>query len=239
MPKEILLLTEPTMAQFLEAGLRGPTPEIKITLLASKDDVTERFAKPLKEARLIAAGTGVILSADQLAALDGPAYNLHPGPPELPGLFPSVFALYQGLEQFGTTVHEMTAEVDRGPIVAVERFDIPKGADRLTLDQLSFASLIGLFNALAEHFTLNDAPLPSVDEHWGERCWTRKDFDELCRLPEGVERSEFERRYRAIGEGPEHALEISLFGHRFVLNNRREKQSVYVAGLSADKDSSA
>jgi len=239
MPNEILLLTDPAMAQLLEAGLRESAPDIEITVLTTKDEVAARFAKPLNGVRLIAAGTDVILSADQLAALDGPAYNLHPGSPEYPGLFPSVFALYQGAEQFGTTVHEMTADVDGGPIVAVERFDIPKDADRLTLDQLSLASLIGLFNALAGHFAFYDTPLPPVGENWGAKRWTRKDFNDLCRLPEGIDKAEFERRYRAIGEGPDHALETTLFGHRFVLDNRRKEQPVYVAGLSADRDSSA
>ena len=239
MPKEILLLTDETMAGLFGAELTRHAPTVALTVLTSEADVVKRFSTSLEGARLIAAGTGVILTEAQLQALDGPAYNLHPGPPEYPGLFPSVFALYEGSDQFGTTVHEMVPEVDSGPIVAVERFDIPPGVDRMTLDRLSFASLIGLFNALAERFVLSDDPLPVVEEKWGMRKWTRKDFAALCRLPDDIDEAEFLRRHRALGEGPDHALEITLFGNRFVLDNRRGQEPVYVAGLSAARDSSA
>jgi len=239
MPKEILLLTDEAMAGLLGAELTRHAPMVALSVLTSMADVEERFSRGLEGARLIAAGTDVILSQEHLNALPGPAYNLHPGPPEYPGLFPSVFALYDGAAQFGTTVHEMALEVDSGPIIAVERFDIPAEADRMMLDRLSLASLMGLFSALADRLALSDDPLSPVEESWGQRKWTRKDFAALCQLPEDVDEAEFQRRHRAVGEGPDHALEITLFGNRFALDNRRAKDPVYVAGLSAERDSSA
>lgn len=239
MPKEILLLTDPAMEGLLSEEVAQLAPGLPLTVLTTKGQVIERFERPVSGAQMIAAGTGVILTAKQLDALDGPAYNLHPGPPEYPGLFPSVFALYEGAEQFGTTVHQMTVEVDQGPIVAVERFEIPPDADRMMLDQLSLRSLTEMFRALMKRLTSERADIKPCDEKWGSRRWTKADFKELCRLPDKVSEAEFLRRYRAIGEGPDHALELMLHGHRFVLDNQRATQPVYVAGVTADRDSSA
>jgi len=239
MPKEILLLTDPAMAGLLSGELAQIAPGLLVTVLTTQDQVVERFDRSLSGAQMIAAGTGVILTEKQLAALDGPAYNLHPGPPEYPGLFPSVFALYDGARQFGTTVHQMTVEVDQGPIVAVERFQIPPDADRMTLDQLSLRSLIEMFTALMKRMLSDPAHIKPCGEKWGSRRWTKADFNALCRLPDKVSEAEFLRRYRAIGEGPGHALELMLHGHRFILDNQRATQPVYVAGIAADRDSSA
>lgn len=55
---------------------------------------------------------------------------------------------------------------------------------------------------------------------------TKTDFDALCRLPSDVTFDEFARRYRAVREGPHHALDIEIFGHRFKLDNRRNNDVV-------------
>ena len=57
-----------------------------------------------------------------LDAFAGPSYNFHPGPPNRPGRYPSVFALYDNARHFGITVHEMLPKVDSGAI-KVARLD--------------------------------------------------------------------------------------------------------------------
>ena len=71
----------------------------------------------------------MIVPAEILNALPSPAYNFHPGPPDYPGIFPSVYALYDGAAAFGVTLNEMIREVDAGPIIAVERFAVSAAAD--------------------------------------------------------------------------------------------------------------
>ncbi len=63
-------------------------------------------------------------------------------------------------------------------------------------------------------------------KEWSGPVRTKTDFDALCRLPSDVTVDQFAHRYRAIGEGPHHALDIEIFGHRFKLDNRRNNDVV-------------
>ncbi len=238
---EIVLLADPVLLPVLgqalmiahplasPRALMRAAPYLRVTPVATREALEARAALPLEGARLLICGSEVIVSPEVLARFPGPSYNIHPGPPERPGRFPSVFALYDGAPEFGTTVHEVTAEVDAGPIVAVSRFAIPEGADRAALDALSFESVLRLLTDLCPAL-VRPAPLPRADAVWTNRATRQADFDALCRLPSDVDAAEFARRLRAVGEGPDHALEIMLFGNRFRLENRRGG-AVVMAGL--------
>jgi methionyl-tRNA formyltransferase len=62
------------------------------------------------------------------AVLDAPrlgAYNLHPGPlPDRAGLHVPSWAVYEGADRHGVTLHRMTREVDAGTIAFADHFDI-------------------------------------------------------------------------------------------------------------------
>jgi hypothetical protein len=124
--------------------------------------------------------------------------------------------------------------VDAGPICAVEWFDVAEGLDCVTLNALSFQSLMAMFVKLAPHVAVNAAPLLRRDEVWSGRTTTQQDFNALCRLPSDVSEAEFQRRYLAIGEGPDHALEITLFGHRFCLDNQHPEPDVMIGGVKRE-----
>lgn len=208
----VILLTQREFAPAVAPTLQAAGAEVHVATT-----LEELAAALVQPARLISFGAGVIVPPALLAALSGPAYNFHPGPPEYPGLFPSVFALYAGESQFGVTLHEMAAVVDSGPIVAVERFALLPEWDRLALDTETFGALTRLFAHHAGKLAQTTAPLARCSETWGAPRRTRKDFEALCELPDGASDAEFARRYRAIGEGPEHALSITRFGRTFRL----------------------
>jgi methionyl-tRNA formyltransferase len=64
------------------------------------------------------------------------SFNLHPGPlPEVAGLHPTSWTVYEGLGEHGVTLHRMTAELDAGDVVAQERF--PVGPADSAIDVLS------------------------------------------------------------------------------------------------------
>ncbi|MGH2961294.1 MAG: methionyl-tRNA formyltransferase [Solirubrobacterales bacterium] len=66
-----------------------------------------------------------IVDAEVLAAPALGAYNLHPGPlPERAGLHVPSWALYEGDERHGVTLHRMTPGIDEGPVAFAERFEI-------------------------------------------------------------------------------------------------------------------
>ncbi|MSO72748.1 MAG: hypothetical protein EXQ84_03955 [Rhodospirillaceae bacterium] len=119
-----MLLSQKDFFAAITQAFRGLTPpgnvprDVDVALVVTLSELEDALANSSKTTRLISFGSGVIVPAAVLARLSGTAYNFHPGPPAYPGIFPSVFALYDGATRFGVTLHEMKPEVDSGPIVA-------------------------------------------------------------------------------------------------------------------------
>ena len=91
MPR-LILLTEPEFRDPLAARLGAPG--IILDMAPTLAELDRLLAAGTAGTRLFSVGAGFIVPSRILQAIGGPAYNLHPGPPEYPGLFPSVFALY-------------------------------------------------------------------------------------------------------------------------------------------------
>lgn len=205
-------------------------PETEVHHAESLKALEEQCSGPKTPFRLIAFCTDVIVPPSLLSQFKGGAYNFHPGPRTYPGIFPSCFAIYEGVKEFGSTCHRMTEEIDTGEIVGTNSFPIPDDVDRFGLDQLSLKSVMGLFESLAPEIVQESGLLTPTGETWQGPPRTRKDFNALCDLPDDIDQTEFERRYRAVGEGPYHALSFRRFGHRFTLNNIRDDKAVYRGG---------
>ena len=211
----LILLTEPAFKDALAARLAAPG--IILDLAPTLADLDRLLAAGLADTRLLSVGAGFIVPPRILQALSGPAYNLHPGPPEYPGLFPSVFALYDRAARFGITLHEMADKVDAGAIVTVDTYDLLPSWDRLALDSATFGAMLNMIARLAPALTDLSRPLPRLGVEWSGAKRNRKDFDALCALPEDADTAEFARRLRAVGEGPDHAITLTRFGRRFRL----------------------
>jgi len=225
----LILLTPPEDQEEVAAPLRAVDPGV--TLVAVADRVgLERALRDHPGARLVSVCSPVIVPPGLLKRLSGPAYNLHPGPPSYPGLFPAVFALYDGATTFGVTLHEMTATVDAGPIVATSEIDIPADMDRLALETLSRRLVNHLLRQCAEALARVEVPLPPIGVPWLGPARRQADFEALCRLPEDVDAAEFDRRLRAVGEGPNHALVIPRFGRWFRLQPEYPETPVVKGG---------
>ena len=219
MPR-LILLTEPEFRDPLAARLAAPG--VILDLAPTLADLDRLLAAGTTATRLLSVGAGYIVPARILGALDGPAYNLHPGPPEYPGIFPSVFALYDRAPRFGITLHEMAAKVDAGPIAAVDTYDIVDGWNRLALDSATFGAMLNMIERLSPALTDVSRPLPHLGVAWSGKKRSHKDFDALCALPENADGAEFTRRLRALGEGPDHAITITRFGRTFRLASERQ-----------------
>ncbi len=222
MPNRLILLTDNAFSEDLRARLVAPNAGLNIDIAGSQAELAAALSQSSSPTRLMAFGSDVIVPPEVLNSLPGPAYNFHPGPPEYRGLFPSVFALYDNAANFGVTCHEMTATVDSGAIVAVQRFAIPANANRGVLDALTYRAMLDLVEKCAPTLCDTTKPLAHIAETWAGPIRRRSDFNALCQLPPNVTETEFQRRYRAIGEGPHHALSFEMFGQRFKLDNRRE-----------------
>ncbi len=233
----VILITQREFAELFAQPLQAAAPGLRVEFAWSAEQLAQAVGREPASTRLISLGSDIIVPAEVLSRLPGPAYNFHPGPPSYPGIFPSVFALYDGAEHFGVTLHEMAAEVDSGAIVAVDTFPIPAAWDRLALVTATFAALQNMLARTAPQLADVDIPLPTASESWGGPRRTRKEFDALCHLPEDADQAEFAQRYRAIGEGPEHALSITRFGRVFRLESM--KNDAIVRGGQPDRSSEA
>jgi hypothetical protein len=197
--RRILLLCGETEGPFLSAILRGHDGGLAVDILTNRPELDAATAGDLADCRLVSFCSPVIVPGDLLGRLPGPAYNFHPGPPEFPGRYPSVFALYAGAERFGITVHEMTAKVDAGPIVAAEWFNIPADCDLARLEEMAFEALVQKFRAVSFHLACIERPMIRQPYRWGGRKTTKADCDTLCRITPGLDAAEVARRKRACG----------------------------------------
>ena len=195
----IVLLTGKSEGTPLSIELLRYNPSLDITVAHDHSYLAQAAKKIDDSTRLISFCTSVIVPRETLEALPGPAYNFHPGPPERPGRYPSIFALYDHATQFGLTVHEMAPSVDSGHIVNAEWFDIPDGCDLIELESRTLIRLITVFRTLAPYLARFSLPLPHQNIHWQGRKTTQADCDGLCRVTPGMSAKESERRRRACG----------------------------------------
>ncbi|HZH26203.1 MAG TPA: formyltransferase family protein [Azospirillaceae bacterium] len=216
MPQSLILLSTlregPIVADFL--GRLAPGKPVRLATTRSELDAA--VAATGGRARLVTFCSTVIVPRTVLEVVDGPSYNVHPGPPTYPGTFPDVWALYEGAARFGATLHVMAERVDEGPVVDVEWFDIPSGADRPWLALEALKAAVQLMLRWGEALALDPAPLPPHPElRWSGRKWRMADFDALCQVPPDVSEAELRRRERAVLGGARGELRLTLHGRTF------------------------
>jgi len=226
---DVLLVTEADEVPILRQLIKAVDPKTRVENVETLDALDQATRPPTPNRRILSFLSGVIFPAEIINRLDQPAYNFHPGPPEVRGLFPTVFALYDNHTRFGATAHEIAPEIDAGTIVGVVRADIAPDAHRMSLEVEARKQVTYLFAQLLRPLLETSAPLPPSGDQWSGKIWCRADFDALCKMPFDVSDEEFLRRHRAIGEGPEHALKLERFGRTFSLD-MLENQGPIVKG---------
>lgn len=195
----IVLLTQPAEGAVLGKILTAHNPDLEIALISEKDALARLAEGDLSGTRLLSFCSPLIVPAALLTALPGPSYNFHPGPPNRPGRYPSVFAVYEQAPHYGVTVHEMIEKVDAGPIVAAEWFAMPPDVTVVDLEMLSLEYLIAVFKRLAPFLALNANPLPRIFIPWSGTKRTKADCEAICRITPDLSETEIEHRKRACG----------------------------------------
>jgi methionyl-tRNA formyltransferase len=191
-------------------------PALTIISIMAASEFSDLDPGILQHARLIAFATSVIVPPFVLARLGYGAYNFHPGPPEYPGWAPSHFALYAGDVRFGATAHAMVEEVDSGPIVAVERFEVPPERTVAALEGRAYAHLALMFWKLAKPLATRPEPLPELPVRWGKRKSSRRSFARMCEIPIDISEEDLHRRIAIFGTNRLGvAPTINLYGIEF------------------------
>jgi UDP-4-amino-4-deoxy-L-arabinose formyltransferase/UDP-glucuronic acid dehydrogenase (UDP-4-keto-hexauronic acid decarboxylating) len=112
-----------------------------------------------------------IIDADVLAAPRLGAYNLHPGPlPERAGLHAASWALYEGADRYGVTLHRMSPQVDAGTIAFADDFAIRPADTGLTVMTQCVRHGLRLIEALVEMAERGEA-IPAHPQDLARRRW--------------------------------------------------------------------
>lgn len=154
-----------------------------------------------------------VLAKARIAAL-----NFHPGPPEYRGFAVASFALYDGVTTFGVTAHQMTADVDAGPILDVRRFPVLPADDLTSVLARTYTTLLAqLYDVMGGAFLLG-APGPPHPKAWmwAETTHTRAEYFALQAITPDLSPDEIARRVRATTYGP-YAPAVHLGGYTFRL----------------------
>jgi methionyl-tRNA formyltransferase len=198
--------------------VREHNPALSVRCVLTLDELAAIEPEVLREARLVAFTSGVIVPRQILAALGYGAYNFHPGPPDYPGWAPAHFALYDGARTFGATAHAMTKRVDSGPIVGTESFIIPDNIGVRELEQIAFVRLAYLFWRLSRVIACERGPLPTLPIAWSGTKSTRRMYERLCEISGNIDPTELARRIRAFNDDFRAIpLTVTLHGVRFRL----------------------
>lgn len=164
---------------------------------------------------LLSFGTSVIVPGHILEIPGLLSLNLHAASPQYPGRDPHHFAIYDGVSQYGATMHFMTKHVDAGLIVDIELFYIkddttPAGL----LEQANLACFV-LLERFFQRLKESSNPMPLKGVSWGERKLTRSMFIELCKVESSISKAEFSRRLKATTVPGYKNLYIELHGYKF------------------------
>jgi methionyl-tRNA formyltransferase len=214
----IIVLSSLEFANDIIASFRQVDPEKDYLHIDSLSELNLLSTSYLKSARLISFITKIIVPKNILDVLGYQAFNFHPGPPQYPGWAPYSFALYEGAKSFGITVHQMTEEVDAGPIIAVEQFPLAPNLVQVDLERMCLASCLGMLNRLIKIF-VDPNPIDPINIEWATKRTFQKDFKEKCHINRQMPKKEFHNILRSFGSGDgHHVLYMEENDARYILN---------------------
>ena len=202
MLSEIILLTGEVEAPYLSDMLRTHNPTLNIVHVCTIDQLSTACTTTLSDGntrRLIAFSTPIIVPQKILKTLHGHAYNFHPGPPTYPGTHPASFAIYEQATRYGVTVHEMIAQVDAGPIITVEWFDITPDMRFTDLELHAYKVLVATFSDMAKRLASDSTPLLHSGDIWSGKMSTKREFEHMSKITADMDEEEIKRRFRAFG----------------------------------------
>jgi len=143
--------------------------------------------------------------------------NFHPAPPQYPGRGGASYALFDGVETFGATAHEMTERIDAGNILAVKRFPIELNETCDVLFRRAEDHCLALLHDMVDHISVHHALPPPCGESWSGKAVTRKKFQQWLIL-DPDDKEAFEKKILAAKHPDYSGPYVVVHGHRFGLN---------------------
>ncbi len=170
---------------------------------------------------LISYSTSIIVPKKYLEIKNQISVNIHGGSPAYPGRDPHHYAIYEGAEKYGATLHYMTEKVDDGKIIDVELFEVADQLDALELlvqaDKCAWVLIERLLG-----WIISGTSFPVSDYEWSPIKRKRKDFEHLCRIPYDIQEEELQKRIKAFHVKGFNNLFVELRGRKFYYKNDDE-----------------
>ena len=210
--RTVLLMPPPFAARASEIATAAGL-QLESVNVFSDDTLRDAFASPV--VLLISFGTSVIVPEAILQQPRLMAVNIHAASPRYPGRDPHHFAAFDGVTEYGATMHVMTQHVDAGPIIGVERFAVERDCPPVELLRRATEAGFTLLRRLCDSLrSTGQLPQP-LPESWGPHRYTRKEFLELARIDCAMSADEAQRRLRATAMPGYKNAYVMLHGHRF------------------------
>ncbi|AUH35080.1 phosphoribosylglycinamide formyltransferase [Paracoccus tegillarcae] len=155
---------DPTAGGLAKASARGvPVFSVDHRDFASRADFEAALLPPLLEAGpdiICLAGFMRILTSDFVRRFEGRILNIHPSLlPKYPGLHTHRRAIEAGDAQAGASVHQVTADLDAGPVLGQARVPVLPNDTSDTLAARVLVQEHRLYPAVLRRFAEND-PTP-------------------------------------------------------------------------------
>jgi phosphoribosylglycinamide formyltransferase-1 len=152
---------DPNAAGLARAKALGiPTAAVDHRAYADRATFEAALLEPVMAARpdiVCLAGFMRILTPDFVGRFKGRMLNIHPSLlPNYPGLHTHARALAAGDDEAGCTVHEVTADLDAGPILGQARVPVLQGDTPETLAARVLAAEHRLYPAVLRRFASGD-----------------------------------------------------------------------------------
>lgn len=129
------------------------------------------------------------------------AVNLHMAPlPEYRGSNQFSFAIIEGREEFGTTIHRIDTRIDHGDILFQKRFRIPEGCWVNDLYELTYTASLHLFRQTLAHIVTGKyTPVQQqlLEARYGTSLHFRKEASSIKVIDLNWDHDKIERHIRA------------------------------------------
>ena len=142
-----------------------------------------------------------ILKKEHINKASQVAVNLHMAPlPEYRGSNQFSFAITEGKEEFGVTIHLIDTMIDHGAILFQKRFPIPENCWVNDLYMLTYDASLNLFKQTIGHIVSgNFKPVPQnlLVSKFGTSLHYRKEMEEMKVIDLSWDKEKIERHIRA------------------------------------------
>ena len=156
------------------ASVRGTAESLGVAVREASEVRSPAAGDFLREQQvelLLSVHARHLICAEMLAAPTLGAFNVHPGPlPECAGLDVQSWALYEGAERHGVTLHHMTPVFDAGPIAFTDAFDLQASDTGLSVLTQCVRRGLPLLEQLLELLERGE-PVPAHPQDLARRRW--------------------------------------------------------------------